>query len=98
MTKAADSDWFSLKPAILAGIMDHYTSGLPILEDDGATEIAAEDDDEIVVQIKELIETRVRPAVAQDGGDIVFHKFQEGAGLSGNARAPARAAPARPRR
>jgi Fe-S cluster biogenesis protein NfuA len=77
VTKAADAEWFSVKPAVLAAIMDHYTSGLPAVE---ATEVAVsgEADSEIVVQIKEILETRVRPAVAQDGGDIVFHDFDDG--------------------
>ena len=70
-------DWYRLKPAVLGAIMDHFTSGEPIF----LGEIAAEDDeddDEVVVQIKELLETRVRPAVAQDGGDIIFHRFEDG--------------------
>ncbi len=77
VTKAADAEWFSVKPAVLASIMDHFTSGLPSVEE---TEMVAsgEADSEIVVQIKEILETRVRPAVAQDGGDIVFHDFDDG--------------------
>jgi Fe-S cluster biogenesis protein NfuA len=77
VTKAADAEWFSVKPAVLAAIMDHFTSGLPAVE---ATEavVSGEADSEIVVQIKEILETRVRPAVAQDGGDIVFHDFEDG--------------------
>jgi Fe-S cluster biogenesis protein NfuA len=61
--------------------MEHYTSGLPVLE---PTASAADadgsdaEDDEVVKQIKELLDTRVRPAVAQDGGDIVFHGFENG--------------------
>jgi Fe-S cluster biogenesis protein NfuA len=78
VTKAADADWFSVKPAVLAAIMDHYTSGLPAVEETEAAPVSAEPDSEIVVQIKEILETRVRPAVAQDGGDIVFHDFDEG--------------------
>jgi Fe-S cluster biogenesis protein NfuA len=77
VTKAADAEWFSVKPAVLAAIMDHYTSGLPAVEETEAV-VAGEPDSEIVVQIKEILETRVRPAVAQDGGDIVFHDFDEG--------------------
>ena len=79
VTKDEASDWYQLKPAILGGIMDHFTAGRPtILEGAAAEGAAAGDDDEIVSQIKELLETRVRPAVAMDGGDIVFHDFQEG--------------------
>jgi len=77
VTKAADAEWFSVKPAVLAAIMDHYTSGLPAVEETEAV-AAGEPDSEIVVQIKEILETRVRPAVAQDGGDIVFHDFDDG--------------------
>jgi Fe-S cluster biogenesis protein NfuA len=77
VTKMADADWFTVKPAILAAIMDHFTSGMPAVEDAQAT-VAGEADSEIVVQIKEILDTRVRPAVAQDGGDIVFHDFDDG--------------------
>jgi Fe-S cluster biogenesis protein NfuA len=62
---------------VLAAIMDHYTSGLPAVEE-AAPAVSSENDSEIVVQIKEILETRVRPAVAQDGGDIVFHDFDDG--------------------
>jgi Fe-S cluster biogenesis protein NfuA len=77
VTKAADAEWFSVKPAVLAAIMDHYTSGLPAVEESEVV-AAGEPDSEIVLQIKEILETRVRPAVAQDGGDIVFHDFDDG--------------------
>jgi Fe-S cluster biogenesis protein NfuA len=82
VTRAADGDWYRLKPAILALIMEHFTSGRPVLlADEVAGSSAATDDadeDEVVAQIKELLETRVRPAVAQDGGDIIFHDFEDG--------------------
>lgn len=78
VTKDAAIDWHVMKPSILGALMEHFTSGEPILHADGAAAEAAEEDDEIVAQIKELIDTRVRPAVAQDGGDIVFHRFEEG--------------------
>jgi Fe-S cluster biogenesis protein NfuA len=79
VTKSADRDWQVLKPSILGGIMEHYTSGEPvILGGSDATAADAGDDDEVVAQIKELLETRVRPAVAQDGGDIVFQDFRDG--------------------
>lgn len=80
ITKSAAKDWYVLKPAILGVIMEHFTSGRPILLADAGEAAAAADgeDDEIVTQIKELLDTRVRPAVAQDGGDIVFHGFEDG--------------------
>ena len=82
MTKTEDSDWRQLKPAVLAAIMEHFTSGRPVdrrprRKPPGA-EAACEEDDEIVAQIKELLETRVRPAVAMDGGDITFEDFEDG--------------------
>jgi len=79
VTKAGDSDWFHLKPAVLGAIMEHFTTGQPVVT--GAEEVAASadgEDDEIVSAIKELLETRVRPAVAQDGGDIIFEDFSDG--------------------
>ena len=77
VSKDGSADWFTLKPAVLAAIMDHFIAGRPVIES-GAEAVADADDDEIVVQIKELLDTRVRPAVAQDGGDIVFHGFEDG--------------------
>jgi Fe-S cluster biogenesis protein NfuA len=71
VTKAGDSDWY----------LEHFTTGRPVLVADvtgGAAATNGEDEDEVVVQIKELLETRVRPAVAQDGGDIIFHDFEDG--------------------
>ena len=82
VTKAEDGDWYRLKPAILAIIMEHFTAGRPVLLTDEVSGAMAEvsdgDEDELVTQIKELLETRVRPAVAQDGGDIIFHDFEDG--------------------
>lgn len=78
VTKADGLDWFALKPSILAGIMEHYASGMPVVEStDNAGEDDSEDDD-TVKQIKQLLDTRVRPAVAMDGGDIVFQNFDDG--------------------
>jgi Fe-S cluster biogenesis protein NfuA len=84
VTKEGDSDWHQLKPAVLAAVMEHFTAGRPVVAA-GADEPAAagasdtgEEEDEVVSQIKELLETRVRPAVAMDGGDIVFHDFEDG--------------------
>jgi len=79
VTKEDSRDWSFLKPAILAVIMEHFTSGQPLFAAGSALETAIEGDEgEIVAQIKELLETRVRPAVAQDGGDIVFRSFEDG--------------------
>ena len=80
VTKLDDQEWFTLKPSILAGIMEHYASGLPVIEaqQSGDADASDEDDDELVKQIKHLLDTRVRPAVAMDGGDIVFHDFDDG--------------------
>ncbi len=81
VTKDEGRDWAILKPIIQGAIMEHYTSGAPMVKaGEGPNgEVEADgDDDEIVVQIKELLDTRVRPAVAQDGGDIIFRSFEEG--------------------
>jgi Fe-S cluster biogenesis protein NfuA len=79
VTKTEDSDWRQLKPAVLAAIMEHFTAGRPVVLAAAEGETAtAEEDDEIVAQIKELLETRVRPAVAMDGGDITFEDFEDG--------------------
>jgi Fe-S cluster biogenesis protein NfuA len=81
VTKMPEHGWEVLKPMILSAIMDHFMAGEPLLravasagEDEGDDEA----DDELVARIKELIDTRVRPAVAMDGGDIVFRGFEEG--------------------
>lgn len=80
----AKGEWPQMKPAILGAIMEHFMSGAPVLADgveahhgDG-DEFFADDDAEIVDTIKELLETRVRPAVANDGGDITFRGFKDG--------------------
>ncbi len=79
VTKSDQQEWFTLKPSILAGIMEHYASGLPVVEAQAdATDASDDDDDDVVKQIKHLLDTRVRPAVAMDGGDIVFHDFEDG--------------------
>lgn len=83
----ADGDWQHLKPAILGAIMEHYMSGAPLLADgtvgndeaaDEEGEFFSEADADTVATIKDLIETRVRPAVANDGGDITFRGFKDG--------------------
>ena len=81
VTKTDAADWAHIKPGILGAIMEHFQSGQPVIEGEaGAVAHAshAAEDDEIVGQIKELLDTRVRPAVAQDGGDITFHGFDRG--------------------
>ena len=84
VTKNDGEDWQHLKPAILGAIMEHYLRGAPLLAD-GAGENSVDDgeffdaaDETTVSTIKELIESRVRPAVAQDGGDITFKGYREG--------------------
>lgn len=76
VTKDDTLDWYRLKPAVLGALMEHFTAGEPIFVGEAAAD--DEEGDEVVAQIKELLETRVRPAVAQDGGDIVFHRFEGG--------------------
>ncbi|MEO0465609.1 MAG: NifU family protein [Pseudomonadota bacterium] len=88
VSKADTLDWAPLKPMVFAAIMDHFVAGLPVIEE--GADVAAEDTadvtydetaSEIVGEIRELIETRVRPAVAQDGGDIVFDRFEPDTGI-----------------
>jgi Fe-S cluster biogenesis protein NfuA len=81
VTKTDEIDWPALKPQILATVMEHFVAGRPTIEGDAADQ-DEEDvdpaDQEIVDQIKELLDTRVRPAVAGDGGDIVFRGYRDG--------------------
>ncbi|MFZ2100717.1 MAG: NifU family protein [Oricola sp.] len=85
ITKGETKDWSHLKPAVLATIMEHFMSDAPVMasQSDGGEAAPGEEfyddaDETIVATIKELLETRVRPAVAQDGGDITFRGFREG--------------------
>ena len=82
VSKSDDQEWQHMKPAILGAIMEHFMSGTETIASDGANDAAGlnydADDEETVQTIKELLDTRVRPAVAQDGGDITFHGFREG--------------------
>ena len=79
VAKAETKTWQVLKPAILGIIMEHFAANRPvILESSAAPAAEAGEDSEIVTQIKELLETRVRPAVAQDGGDIIFQGYEDG--------------------
>lgn len=82
VTKDEAAQWDHIKPGILGAIMEHYQSGAAVMEGEvaaggGHAEHTGEDGD-IVRQIKELLDSRVRPAVAQDGGDITFHGFDRG--------------------
>ncbi|PWG02944.1 NifU family protein [Sphingosinicella humi] len=87
VTAAPGVEWAHLKPDVLNVLLDHFSSGAPLFKPGSAAGIAVapaqaiEDDPadaDVVAQIKELIDTRVRPAVAQDGGDIVYRGFQKG--------------------
>ncbi|MHA6263437.1 NifU family protein [Arenibacterium sp. CAU 1754] len=82
VTKADAVDWDHIKPAILGAVMEHFQSGQPVIDDGHATASGhaehSGENAEIVGQIKELLDSRVRPAVAQDGGDITFHGFDRG--------------------
>lgn len=74
------ADWQAMKPPILGVIMEHFIAGRPVVEgdDETADESFSEADAEVVGRIKELLDTRVRPAVAQDGGDILFRSYRGG--------------------
>ena len=80
----SEGEWQHLKPAILGAIMEHFMAGAPILRQEGALpgseaeEFFDEEDAPTVATIKELLETRIRPAVAGDGGDITFRGFRDG--------------------
>jgi Fe-S cluster biogenesis protein NfuA len=78
VTKIDDKDWDIMKPQILGAIMEHFQSGKPVVEDDATAPADDGELDGIAQQIKELIDTRVRPAVAQDGGDIIYKGFEDG--------------------
>ena len=82
VTKTPDEDWAHMKPSILGAVMEHYLSGAPVMAETSASEAVEEEfspeDAEIVETIKDLLETRVRPAVAQDGGDITFRRYADG--------------------
>ena len=82
VTKAEAIEWEHIKPALLGAIMEHFQSGASVLSDGQGIQPVKGDydaaDEGIVTQIKELLDTRVRPAVAQDGGDITFHGFERG--------------------
>lgn len=86
VTKQSEADWAHLNAHTLAAIMDHFVAGLPPVDDDpmataASGQVYEGQTAEIVKEIRELIDTRVRPAVAQDGGDIVFHSFDAESGV-----------------
>lgn len=82
VSKDEGAQWYQLKPAVLAEIMDHFTAGDPVMlaGEDTASDAEPDDGEEggIAGQIRELLNTRVRPAVAMDGGDITFEGFEDG--------------------
>lgn len=80
VTKSDAAAWQALKPQVLGAIMEHFVAGRPVVLGDEAEadEDVLPEDAEVVAQIKELLDTRVRPAVAGDGGDIVFRGFRDG--------------------
>ena len=85
VTKAPDADWAVLKAPILAAVMDHYTGGGALMREDAEADDSEEayegEAAEIVREIKDLLDTRIRPAVAQDGGDILFSRFEAKTGV-----------------
>lgn len=86
VTKDDDREWKHLKPPILAAIMEHYTSGAPVLDEGGQDATHGDtvyegDAAQIVAEIKDLLDTRIRPSVAQDGGDILFDRFEPDTGV-----------------
>ena len=80
VTKTGDTEWSALRPRVLGAILEHAMAGRPVMAGDEAEEVEDTDpaDAEVVAQIKELLDTRVRPAVAGDGGDIVFRGYRDG--------------------
>ena len=85
VTKASGRDWAHLKAPILAEIMDYYTSAAPVVNESveslGDEEVYEGETAMIVAEIKDLLDTRIRPAVAQDGGDILFNRFEPDTGV-----------------
>ena len=78
VAKPDETDWAVMKPLVLGAIMDHYTSGETTLAPGADAAASTEGDTDLVTQIKELLDTRVRPQVAADGGDIIFRGFDDG--------------------
>ncbi len=82
VSKAEEADWATLKPQVLALLVEHFSAGAPLFRAGAAPRGTASRDDpadaEIVQQIRTLIDEKVRPAVARDGGDILYHGFRDG--------------------
>ena len=80
VTKNDLTEWQSLRPQVLGVVMEHFVAGRPVIEgmSDDVLEDVSPEDAEVVEQIKDLLDTRVRPAVASDGGDIVFRGYRDG--------------------
>ena len=79
VTKLDDKDWENMKPHVLGAIMNHFQSGMPVIEESEAADPEdTADEDALGAQIKELIDTRIRPAAAQDGGDVTYRDFKDG--------------------
>ncbi|XP_060893835.1 NFU1 iron-sulfur cluster scaffold homolog, mitochondrial [Labrus mixtus] len=82
ISKADDNlEWKVIKPDVFAAIMDFFTSGLPVVNEDSkpnADTAPSDDDDEVVAMIKELLDTRIRPTVQEDGGDVLYRGFEDG--------------------
>ncbi|KAM9859019.1 NFU1 iron-sulfur cluster scaffold homolog, mitochondrial [Aulostomus maculatus] len=77
----ANTEWKVIKPDVFAAIMDFFTSGLPVVSEDSkpnADTAPSDDDDEVVAMIKELLDTRIRPTVQEDGGDVLYRGFEDG--------------------
>lgn len=77
----ADVQWKVIKPDVFAAIMDFFTTGLPVVNEDSAPSpdtAPSDDDDEVVSMIKELLDTRIRPTIQEDGGDVVYRGFEDG--------------------
>lgn len=82
VTKAEAANWSLIKPLVLGVLMEHFSKGLPVMTNEGAAQAQQssfdESDSDVVRQIKEILDTRIRPAVAADGGDVVFSSFEDG--------------------
>ena len=85
VTRSDDADWAELRPSVLAAIMDHFVADRPVMDEDApccsgcSCQVQhAEGDAEVVEKIKELLDARIRPAIAQDGGDVAFERYENG--------------------
>lgn len=80
VTRAANVDWASLRPMLLSAITEHFSAQRPVLDEgyEAALSAAEGEEDEIAVKIRALLDTRIRPAIAQDGGDVSFEGYEDG--------------------